>query len=131
MQVVHHTHPLLFSAADDTSDRNDEILTLCWSAKEAMFKWCGEGGVDYKHQAKVILIEEKSATLGLKKVGDVRGKTSGLIGFHTAGSADKKSMKKLKEEAAEMGAAFVLITLEKDNQFTTQSIKRGIGFSYK
>lgn len=72
---------------------------------------------------KVILIEDKAATLGLKKVGDVRGKTSGLIGFHTAGSADKKCMKKLKEEAAEMGAAFVLITSEKDNQFTTQSIR--------
>ncbi len=64
-------------------------------------------------------------------MGEVRGKTSGLIGFHTAGSADKKSMKRLKEEAAGTGASFVLITSEKDNQFTTQSIKRGIGYSYK
>ena len=80
---------------------------------------------------KVVIIEDKGALLGLKKLGEVRGKTSGLMGFHTAGSADKKSMKKLKEAAAEMGANFVLITAEKDNQWTTQSIKRGFGYSYK
>ncbi len=86
------------------------------------------GGADWD---KVMVIEDKGAILGLKKMGEVRGKTSGIIGFHTAGSADKKSMKKLKEAAAEMGASFILITSEKDNQFTTQSIKRGFGYSYK
>lgn len=80
---------------------------------------------------KVMIIEDKGAILGLKRVGEVTGKTSGLMGFHTAGSADKKSMKRLKEAAAEMGASFILITSERDNQFTTQSIKRGIGYSYK
>lgn len=80
---------------------------------------------------KVMVIEDKSAIIGLKNVGEVRGKTSGMMGLHTAGSADRKSMKKLKESAAEMGASFVLITSEKDNQFTTQSIKRGFGYSYK
>lgn len=78
-----------------------------------------------------MVIEDKSAVIGLKNADKVRGKTSGMMGLHTAGSADKKSMKKLKESAAEMGASFVLITLEKDNQFTTQFIKRGFGYSYK
>ncbi len=58
MQAVHQTHPLLFSAADDTSDRNDEILTLCWSAKEAMFKWFGEGGVDFKNHMKITAVSD-------------------------------------------------------------------------
>jgi len=40
-------------------------------------------------------------------------------------------MKKLKESAAEMGASFMLITSEKDNRYTTQSIKRGFRYSYK
>lgn len=80
---------------------------------------------------KVVLLEDKSASVGLKKGDEIRGKTSGLVGFHTAGSADKKSLKKLKEAAAAMGAQFVLITSDKDNQFTTQSIKKGIAYSYK
>jgi len=80
---------------------------------------------------KVIVLEDKAATVGLVKKDEVRGKTSGLMSFNTAGSADKKSMKKLKEEAAEMGCPFVLITADKDNQFTAQSIKKAIAYNYK
>jgi hypothetical protein len=80
---------------------------------------------------KVVIIEDKGAAIGLKKMDEIRGKTSGWIGVHTAGSADKKSLKKLKMAAAAMGAQFVLMTSDKDNQFTNQSIKKGIAYSYK
>jgi hypothetical protein len=39
-------------------------------------------------------------------------------------------MKKLLEDTAEKGAQFVLITADKDNQFTDQSKKRGVAYSY-
>ncbi len=79
---------------------------------------------------KVMLLGKAEQAVGLKSVGEVGGKTSGMMGFHTAGSADKKSMKKLLEDAAEKGAQFVLITSDKDNQFTNQSKKRGVAYSY-
>jgi phosphopantetheinyl transferase len=28
--------------------KNGELLTLCWSAKESIFKWYGKGNVDFK-----------------------------------------------------------------------------------
>ncbi len=80
---------------------------------------------------QVVIIEDKSAALGLKKGEEIRGKTAGIYSFHTAGSADKKSMMKLKKAAAEKGAPFILITADKDNQFTAQSIKKGIFYTYK
>jgi hypothetical protein len=79
---------------------------------------------------KVMILGKAEQATGLKSLGEVGGKTSGMMGFHTAGSADKKSMKKLLEDAAEKGAQFVLITADKDNQFTNQSKKRGIAYSY-
>jgi sRNA-binding regulator protein Hfq len=79
---------------------------------------------------KVMILEKAEEAVGLKSLGEVDGKTSGMMGFHTAGSADKKSMKKLLEDAAEKGAQFVLITADKDNQFTHQSKKRGVAYSY-
>ena len=80
---------------------------------------------------KVVIVEDKAAVTGLKKLDEIRGKTAGMMSFHTAGSADKKSLKKLKEAAAAMGAAFILMTSDKDNQWTNQSIKKGIAYSYK
>ncbi|NJO25743.1 MAG: hypothetical protein HC867_08255 [Bacteroidia bacterium] len=53
---------------------------------------------------RVVIIEDKGAAIGLKKMEEIRGKTSGWIGVHTAGSADKKSLKKLKMAAAAIGA---------------------------
>lgn len=80
---------------------------------------------------KVVVLEDKAATVGLVKKEEVRGKTNGMMSFNTAGSADKKSMRKLKEAAAEQGCPFVLITADKDNQFTAQSIKKAIAYNYK
>ena len=79
---------------------------------------------------KVQILEKDEQAVGLKSLGEVGGKTSGMMGFHTAASADKKSMKKILEDAAEKGAQFVLITKEKDNQFTNQSKKRGVAYTY-
>jgi hypothetical protein len=81
---------------------------------------------------KVIIITDASEVLGLKKGEEIRGKTSGLISYNSAGSADKKATKKIKEEAAEAGAPFILMTADKaDGYGIKQSIKKGITYSYK
>ncbi len=80
----------------------------------------------------VQVLSDKSQVIGLKKGEEVRGKTAGLISYNTAGSADKKASKRLKEAAAEMGAPFILMTSDKADGFgVKQSIKNGIAYSYK
>ena len=37
----------------EASDPHSDVLTLCWSAKEAMFKWYGNGGVDFKNHMQL------------------------------------------------------------------------------
>jgi len=78
---------------------------------------------------KVILLEDVAASTGLKRQGEIKGKT-GAISYRLGGNADKKSMERLKKEAAELGAPFVLLTSDKDSHITTQSIKKGIAYSY-
>ena len=85
---------------------------------------------------KVIILEEKSYICGLKKVGDVRGKT-GLINFQTGNTGDKKAEKKLKMSAAAIGCPFVLMTSDKPTVGSnanalggTQAIKTGIAYKY-
>lgn len=81
---------------------------------------------------KVQVLTDASQAVGLKKGEDVRGKTSGLLTFNTAGSADKKASRKIKEAAAEMGAPFVLMLSDKSDGFgVKQSIKNGVAYSYK
>lgn len=87
--------------------------------------------VDKADWEKVMILEDVSASVGLKKQGEIRGKTAGLVSYRTSGNADKKAMERLKKEAAELGAPFVLLTSEKDSRFTTQSIKKGFAYSYK
>jgi len=79
---------------------------------------------------KVIILEDVAATVGLKRQGEIRGKTSGMLSYRTAGNADRKSLERLKKEAAELGAPFILLTSEKDSRWTTQSIKKGFAYSY-
>ena len=83
-----------------------------------------------------IILEEKSYISGLKKVGDVRGKT-GLINFQTGNTGDKKAEKKLKMSAAAIGCPFVLMTSDKTTVGSnsnalggTQAIKTGIAYKY-
>lgn len=81
---------------------------------------------------KVQILNDNAQVVGLKKGEEIRGKTSGLYSFNTAGSADKKASKKIKEAAAALGAPFVLMTSDKNDGFgVKQSIKNGIAYSYK
>jgi sRNA-binding regulator protein Hfq len=85
---------------------------------------------------KVIVLEEKSYIAGLKKGGEVRGKT-GLINFQTGNTGDKKADKKLKMAAAVIGCPFVLMTSDKTTVGAnsnaiggSQAIKTGLGYKY-
>lgn len=81
---------------------------------------------------KVQIITDASQVIGLKKGEDVRGKTSGLLSYNTAGSADKKATKRIKEAAAELGAPFVLMVSDKNDGFgIKQAIKNGVAYNYK
>ena len=81
---------------------------------------------------KVQIVSDNAQVVGLKKGEEIRGKTSGLFSYNTAGSADKKASKRIKEAAAELGAPFVLMTSEKSDGFgVKQSIKNGVAYSYK
>lgn len=81
---------------------------------------------------KVVIITDASEALGLKKGEEIRGKTSGMFSYHTAGTADKKATRKIKEEAAENGAPFILMTADKADGFGAKvAIKKGFAYSYK
>lgn len=80
---------------------------------------------------KVQILTDKSQVIGLKQGAEVTGKTSGLLSYNTAGSADKKATKKIKEAAAKQGAPFVLMTSDKaDGYGVKQSIKNGVAYTY-
>lgn len=80
---------------------------------------------------KVEILTDKSQVIGLKKGEEIRGKTSGLLSYHTAGSADRKATRKLRESAAELNAPFILMTSDKsDNYKIKQAIKDGVVYSY-
>ncbi len=81
---------------------------------------------------KVEILTDKSQVIGLKKGEEVRGKTSGLLSYNTAGSADKKASKRIKQAAAELGAPFILMTSDKSDGFgIKQAIKNGVAYTYK
>ena len=81
---------------------------------------------------KVQILTDKTQVLGLKAGETVRGKTAGMLSYNTAGSADKKATKKIKEDAAELGAPFVLMTSEKSDGYgVKQSVKNGVAYNYK
>lgn len=92
-----------------------------------------KGEVDWE---KVVILEDKSYIAGLKKVGEVRGKT-GLINFQTGNTGDKKAQKKLKMDAAKLGCPFVLMVSDKTTVGAnsnalggTQAIKTGVAYKY-
>lgn len=80
----------------------------------------------------VQIVTDASLVIGLKKGEEVRGKTSGMLSYHTAGSADKKATRKIKEEAATANAPYILMVADKADGFgVKQSIKKGILYFYK
>ena len=44
---------ILSGLAEDKSISESRILTTAWSIKEAMFKWFGDGGIDFKDHLKI------------------------------------------------------------------------------
>jgi phosphopantetheinyl transferase len=44
---------LLPTSENGAVNISSRLLTLCWSAKEAMFKWYGYGGVDFKNHMQL------------------------------------------------------------------------------
>ena len=85
---------------------------------------------------KVVILEDKGYISGLKKVGEVRGKT-GLINFQTGNTGDKKAQKKLKMDAAKQGCPFILLTADKTTVGAnsnalggSQAIKTGVAYKY-
>lgn len=85
---------------------------------------------------KVVILEDKAYISGLKKAGEVRGKT-GLINFQTGNTGDKKAEKKLKMAAAALGCPFILMTADKTTVGAnsnalggSQAIKKGVGYKY-
>jgi hypothetical protein len=85
---------------------------------------------------KVQVVTDREMVAGLKKGEEIRGKTSGILSYNTAGSADKKAMRKLMEAAAEAGFPIVLITSDNDARVLSgglgaQGLKKGILYSYK
>lgn len=86
----------------------------------------------------VMIVESQDEIAGLKRVDEIRGKTA-FINYHTGAGSDNTALRKLKKEAAAKGCAFVLITSDKEidrkgyngGSFgQTQSIKRGVAYSY-
>ena len=85
---------------------------------------------------KVVILEDKGYIAGLKKVGEVRGKT-GMINFQTGNTGDKKASKKIKMDAAKQGCPFVLQLADKATVGSnsnglggSQNIKTGVGYKY-
>ncbi|MDQ6843489.1 MAG: hypothetical protein M3Z92_03920 [Bacteroidota bacterium] len=81
---------------------------------------------------KVQVVTDQAQVVGLKKGEEVRGKTSGMLSYNSAGSADKKAARKIKEAAAEAGAPFILLTSDKNDGFgVKQAVKNGVTYTYK
>ncbi|MGB3452225.1 MAG: hypothetical protein WBA59_00205 [Moheibacter sp.] len=86
----------------------------------------------------VIIIESLEEVAGLKRVGEIKGKT-GFINYRTGAGSDRKAQEKLQKEAAAANCPFVLLTMDKDIDRKgasgggfgqNQSIKKGVGYSY-
>lgn len=86
----------------------------------------------------VIILENMDAVAGLKRMGEVKGKT-GFINYRTGAGSDRKAQEKLQKEAAKQDCPFVLLTMDKDIDRKgaggggfgqNQSIKKGTVYSY-
>ena len=89
-----------------------------------------------KDWERVLILEDLSFISGLKRLNEIKGKTS-FINYHTGNTGDRKAEKKLKMEAAKMGAQFILMTSDRStvggssNQLGgTQAIKKGVAYKY-
>ena len=91
---------------------------------------------------KVEILLDKSEIVGLKKVGEISGKS---VGGYSGSKSDKKANKKLLEAAAQMGCPFVYMTADQKSSggsyggwgggiagiaSANQSLKKGIAYTY-
>ncbi|MBW0160963.1 MAG: 4'-phosphopantetheinyl transferase superfamily protein [Sediminibacterium sp. Gen4] len=53
-------HPEELQMVDHTAIDRVQLLTLLWSAKEAMFKWWGNGDVDFSEVLRIYELPDKS-----------------------------------------------------------------------
>ncbi len=51
------------SAGNQLPIANCQLLTLLWSAKEAVFKWYGNGGVDFRKEIQLLKQHESAGTI--------------------------------------------------------------------
>ncbi len=84
---------------------------------------------------KVEILLDKSEIVGLKKVGEVKGKTSGYFSGYVSGAgADKRANKKLLMAAADMGCQFIYMTTDNANSgafsYGKQALKKGVAYTY-
>lgn len=88
---------------------------------------------------KVQIFYDKAQTTGLTEGNEVKGKTA-FINYNTGASADRKAEEKIKKAAAALGYPFVLLTSEKESNYSgsngsmglgsKQSLKKGVTFKY-
>ncbi len=85
-----------------------------------------------------LFIENADAIAGLKRIGEVKGKTA-FINYRTGEGSDRKALEKLKKDAAAMRCQFIVITTDKDIDRKSddggsfgqlQSIKKGVAYTY-
>lgn len=87
---------------------------------------------------KVIILYDKSETVGLKKVQDIQAKTKGFFSYFTSGAgSDRRASEKFLIEAAKLKCPFVLLLVDKDAKgglqggaYGNQSLKKGAVYSY-
>lgn len=70
-------HPHELAMLKQTAADTITVLTLLWSAKEAMFKWWGNGEVDFSEVLRIHELPEKSS--GILKTSFVKQETYPLI----------------------------------------------------
>jgi hypothetical protein len=83
----------------------------------------------------VIISNNPADIVGLRRVGEVKGKAGGYWGMRTVKGADKKATERIKRDAAKMGAHIVFI-LEKETTgrkgyySNPESIQSGAAYAY-
>lgn len=85
---------------------------------------------------KVVVLEDKSQTAGLKRQADIAASTA-FFNLHTANTGDRKAQELLLKEAARQHCPFVYLHFDRETNFTgfktygaLQNKKRAFAFGY-
>ena len=66
-----------FLSKEEISNQNPKLLTLLWSAKESVFKWYGNGKVDFRRHIQLQKNNDSNETINC-----LFGKTNQLLSIH-------------------------------------------------